>query len=257
MIHIVFGSSAAGTLRQLLLSRGLRQRVVDLQGRLHWGPISSGHFMHRGAWFDHNSPCELGDHGWLDQETIEFCKRVEADEDRLIWIAPHCASELSGLYWYLAQFGGSGARMIVADYPLRGWNEAPPTLGMLDEKAMGELFDGPPSAWDAQRFPGDRWFGLMAEDALLRIVDAGKLRSAPENFFDDFIWQQVPDRPTNLRRVVGNTMVASFDLENSLDDNFIIWRLRELVQQGKIRCDGGPLRWVLDSKSVPIIQRIE
>lgn len=257
MIHIVFGSSGAGMLRQLLVSRGIRQRVVDLHDRLHWGPISSGHFQSRGAWLDQHSPCELGSHGWLNEATAKFCQRVEADDDRLIWVAPRCASELSGLCWFLAQFGGAGARMVIADYPLRGWNEAPPRLGMLDEKAMGELFDGTPSAWDEQRFPEDRWFGLMAEDALLRIVDAGKLRSAPENFFDDFIWQQVPDRPTNVRRVVGNTMAASFDLENSLHDDFVIWRLRELFRQGKIRSEGGPPRQVVDAQSAPMIQRID
>lgn len=256
MIHIVFGSSAAGTLRQVLHTRGLRQRVVDLQDHLHWGPISSGNFKNRGAWLDQHSPHELGSHGWLDEATAKFCQRVEADDDRLIWVAPHCAAELSGLYWFLGQFGGAGARMVIADYHVRGWNGPPPTLGMLDEKAMGELFDGTPSAWDEQRFPEDRWFGLMAEDALLRIVDAGKLRSAPENFFDDFIWQRVPDRPTKLLRAVGNIMAASFDLENSLHDDFIIWRLRELFKQGKIRSEGGPPRHVLDAKSAPMIQRI-
>lgn len=259
MIHILFSASAAGTVRQMLRARGLSQRVVDLSDSLNWGPIT-GSFSDRETWLDHHAPLSFGARDWIANDVTNFDKMIAADAERLIWIAPRSAAEQSGLYWYLAQYGGANTKMVVADYPLReAWRgQAPFGLGELDQARMAELFDGCASTtWDSARFPEDRWFGLMAEDALLRIVEAGKLRSAPDNFFDDFIWRQSPDRPTKLLHAIGNIMAASFDLENTLGDDFIIWRLRELVLQGKIRCDGGPLQFVADSKSAPMIQRIE
>ncbi len=241
MIHIVFSSSAAGTLRQLLRRRGLREQVVDLTESLDWGPIATS-LKERENWFDQNAPTGFKNRDWMSRHMSEFRTAVESDPERLIWIAPYSAAEQSGLYWFLSQLDGIEPKMAVADYPLsKNWkNQAPLGLGELDEERMGELFDSCARVQrDEGRFPRGRWFELMIDDALLRIVEGGAIKSVHESHFDDLLLENCPSQDTNWRRVVGKTMAASFDnRRRSPGDEFLFWRLRELVRQGLIICDG-------------------
>lgn len=243
MIHIVFSSSAAGTLRQLLRRRGLREQVVDLTESLDWGPIATS-LKERENWLNQNAPTGFGNRDWISKHVSEFWKTVERDPERLIWIAPHSAAEQSGLYWFLSQFDGTEAEMVIADYPLStSWkNQAPLGLGELNEDLMAELLDGCPRIRrDDYRFPRDRWLKLMIDDTLLRIVEGGAIQSVHESYFDDLLLEHCPSHDTNWQRVVGNTMAASFDnRRRSPSDDFLFWRLRELVRRGLIICDGEP-----------------
>ncbi|MBK7162703.1 MAG: hypothetical protein IPH79_09495 [Sphingomonadales bacterium] len=81
------------------------------------GPCNS--FDDRQAWLDSNIPLQEMGWDWIANGAREFEAKVRSDPDRLIWIAPQSASELSALYWYLDLIGGDGARMIVVDYPLQ------------------------------------------------------------------------------------------------------------------------------------------
>jgi hypothetical protein len=240
MIHILFSSSATGILRPLLRARGLKDRVIDLTETLDWGPISTGSFEDRGAWFDRHVP-STWEWDWIADEVDEFREAVATDPERLIWIAPRSATEQSGLYWYLAQFGRADARMIVADYPLRNaWRgEAPIGLGGLQPEAMADLLDECPRVpVDPFRFPEERWKSLMEENALIRIVDGGVLRSVPDTYFDQLLLAHCPAKWTNWRRVVGDTLVCSWDFDHNPCEQLLLWRLRELIQSGKIVCDG-------------------
>ncbi len=240
MIHVLFDSSAAGTLRQLLFHRGVRQRVVDLTETLDWGPISTGIFEAREAWLDRHSPNDFGGWGWIAEHVVEFRKKVAATAERLIWIAPRSATEQAGLYWYLSQFGGVGARMIVADYPLRGaWRGEPPLrLGELQQEAIAELLDeGPRVEPDTVRFPGDRWQHLMAEDALVRVVEDDVLKSAPHDYFDRFLLSHCSNMWSSWGRVVADAAVDAWDFGHSPCDTLLHWRLRELVAREVIACD--------------------
>lgn len=145
MIHVLFSSSAAGTLRQLLHSRGIGERVVDLSDDLDWGPVAFDDFEAREAWFNRNIPWKDGSWDWIADAPHNFQYKVERDPERLIWIAPRSASEQCGLHWYLDHFGGHDGSMIVADYPLPGaWRGKPPfTLGELRTLEMGHCFTAP------------------------------------------------------------------------------------------------------------------
>lgn len=241
MIHVLFSSSAAGTLRHVLRARGLRQRVIDLTESLDWGRIARDNFEDRQAWLDRNAPLDLGARGWLVESVTTFRERIAADVDRLIWIAPRSAAEQAGLYWYLDQFGAAGAQMIVADLALRGsWRGEPPlTLGELQQDQMAELLDEYPRAsWDASRFSADRWQELVAEDALLRIVTDGALRSAPEDYFDQFLLEHCSHSWRKWFRVVADAVGSMWDAGHRADAEFLTWRLRDLIERGEVACNG-------------------
>ena len=241
MIHILFDSSAAGTLRQVLFDRGVRQKVVDLTDTLDLGPISSGNFEDREAWFEHHIPGSIGDWDWIAEHVAEFRRKLAADADRLIWIAPRSAAEQSGLYWFLAEFGAADARVIVADYPLRdAWRGEPPhSLGGLQPAAIGELLDGCPRvALDKTRFPADRWRALMAEDARVRVVEDGVLNSAPDDYFDQFFLSRCTNEWTKWTRALADATIHTWKFGHSPGHALLHWRLRELVEREEVACDG-------------------
>ena len=259
MIHVLFSSSAAGTLRQVLRSRGRQERVVDLTEWLNWGPIASDDFQHRAQWLSQNVPSDdmMGDWEWIIEHAAEFKQQVGSDPDRLIWIAPRSAHEQAGLYWYLEQFGGVGANMIIADYSLGyGHRDEPPSgLGVLSDDVMAQLLDNCPLAeWNQSRFPGDKWRSLMADDALLRIVEDGTLRSVSSDYLDKYLLQRIGTEWTKSLRVIGYAMGDIWGADHGADDLFLLWRLRELIRSGAIVCNDGLPTYPLRSDNMPMVR---
>ena len=255
MIHILF-SSAAGTLGQLLMDRGQADRIAYFSDTLDWGPIQSGSFLEREEWFDKFAPVEFGKYDWLDEGASSFRRTVRADPDRLIWISPRCQQELAGLFWFLAEFGGEGAQMIVADYPLHGtWRDEPPLrLSELQEDQIAELLDGcQRRAWDPSEYPEGRWSTLMAENSCLRIVEGSGLRSVDADYFDHFLVAQCPTDWTKAHRLVGDVMGTIWNTGHSPDPAFLYWRLRELIQSSTIASDG-ELPMFGDPKNAPNVR---
>ena len=241
MIHILFSSSAAGTLRQLLYSRNSKQRVVDLSDCLDWGPIAHDNCRDREAWFNRHAPTSFCEMDWLCESLKRFNDGVANDREWLIWIAPLSAAEQAGLYWFLHHFDAGRAQMIIADYPLSkaGRDEAPFSLGELDQDLQLELLDECPRVpWDQSRFPKEVWSSLINDDALLRVVIDGELRSTSDDYFDANLVRSCPLEWTKWLRVIGDAMGALWDLGHSVHDDFLIWRLRHLIHEGVIHSDG-------------------
>jgi len=257
MIHVVFSASASGTLRQLFHARGIRQDIVATFQLLDWGPIASDDLADRERWFDRHVPSDVGGWNWFSESAAEFRTRVAADKDRLLWICLGAPDEQAELYWYLDTFGGEGAKMIVADFPLRtAWQgETPSALGQLDLGPMAELFDKCPRVpWDASRFPADRWRNLMAEDALLRIVEDGVLRSAKEDLFDEYLLRRCSAAWNRYMRVIGYAMADLSEAGHRACDTFLLWRLRNLIECGMLACDGELPRHGASSRDGPKVR---
>lgn len=241
MIHIVFCPSAAGTLRQVLRERGLQQPVATLTEWLDWGPITTGGFAERAKWLDVNAPTDDGGWEWIAEEAQRFRTAVANASDRLIWLAPKSAAEQCGLYWYLAQYAGPRCEMIIADYPLGGLGQEDPpiSLGSLGKDAMAKLSDDCPRVeLDQARFSAERWQALVADGALLRVVENGILKSVPESFFDRFLFRRCSDQWSRIMRVVGYTMGDLWEAGHSAGGSTLIWRLRQMIKAGVIECDG-------------------
>lgn len=237
MLHIIFTSSGAGSLRQALRAQGLRQHVVDLTDNLDWGPIATDNFEGRQAWLNSNIPLQEMGWDWIADGHRKFEAKVKDDPDRLVWIAPQSASELCALYWFLDRIGGEGIRMIVVDYPLRNaWRGAPPgTLGELSVEHFLELLnDAERKPWNPARFTQNRWKELQADASLLRIVNGNLINSVREDYFDEQLLAQCTDEWQKWHRIVGNTMVCLWEQNHRADDLFLSWRLRVLAEQKRI-----------------------
>lgn len=241
MIHVFFSASAASTFRQLLDARRIAEEVTCLSEELDFGPISHGEMASREPWLNQHVPLDFGDHDWLAQSEARFRKHIASDPERLIWLAPASATEQAGLYWYLSQFGGTNLKLAVADFPFGGtWNgKTPLKLSELGHEPMGQLYDECPRVpWDPLRFPEDRWSVLVAENALLRVVNDGRLQSAPDDYFDNFLLARCPDGWVKWHRVIADTMGDIWDTGQSAGSDLLIWRLRALIEDSQITCDG-------------------
>lgn len=234
MIHVLFCSSAAGSLRHVLGTRSNYKRVIDLTELLNWGPIGSSRFEERESWFDRNVPSLPGGWDWLAEHVADFELRIERDAERLIWIEPTSAPELSGLHWYLDQFGAAGSQLLVAPQ-----YKSMIGLGVRGTESMADLLDNfPRESWDEVRFPAKRWSELRQENSLLRIVKDEILQSAPSDYFDEFLLRRCSSNWTEWMRVVGNAMIDIGDAGHRIDDLFLQWRLRDLILRGVVAVKG-------------------
>lgn len=241
MIHVFFCPSAAGTFRQMLRARGLAEEVTDISEELDFGPISLGALAEREPWLNQYAPLDFGDRDWIEQTETRFRKCVDKSTERLVWIAPSSATEQAGLYWYLSQFGGDGLKLAVADYPFdETWNGKPPLrLGQLDVEPMAKLYDGCPRVqWDPMRFPETKWSALVADNALIRVVVDGQLQNADDDYFDGYLLARCPLAWAKWHRVVGDTMGDIWDTGQSAGSDLLLWRLRTLIENDRIICDG-------------------
>jgi hypothetical protein len=237
MIHVIFNPSAAGILRRALSSQGKPEKVIDLSDALDWGPISST-LAERASWLDNNAPSCIGSWSWLVEGDAWFRKAIALDQERLIWISPRDAREQAGFYWYLDQFGADGAQLVILEDASTN-SDAPLSLGELGEAQMTELLESwPRAACDLARFPLERWQTLRAENALLRVVKQGRLESAPQSFFDEYLIEHCSQGWTNWSRVVGEAMMSMWAAGHRAGLYLLEWRLRDLVVRGQLECLG-------------------
>ena len=262
VIHVVFSSSAAGTLRQALRERAQKARVVDLSANLEWGPIADSTFKSREEWFDAQLPPERVERGWdwLSHHVERFSNEIMADADRLVWLAPRSAAEQAGFFWYLQRFGDDETRIVIADYILRVGApryEAPLGLGELNVAAMIELLDeAPRSDWNLERFPKDKWLNLMGEDSILRIVENNILTSVGSDYFDFSLLERCSTEWTRFYYTIANAMADLSDVGHSVGDDFLFWRMSELSKSGKIECSSNFPRWGTKFSDAPMVRRV-
>lgn len=242
LIHIFFSTSAAGTFRQMLASRRIDETVIDCPDDLSFGPISRGSLAERAAWFDRNMPTDFGPRDWLGESEERFAEAIRRYPHRLIWLEPASAVDQAGLYWYLSKFGGDGLTLAVADHQSapRPDGPAPLTLGALNMAELGRLYDRcARTSWPNTQFEAGRWDELIADGALLRVIENGVLQSVSDDYFDPILLARCPQDWSEWRRVIGYAMVDVWDSGHWIGDEPLIWRLRSLIESGHIECLGG------------------
>ena len=211
--------------------------MVSLSDCLAFGPIASGSFEERAAWLDAHIPSWGGWDG-IVESAAKFLDEIRRwTGDRLVWIAPRSACEQCGLQFYLKQSGAPIAPMVIADEPIQYQRCAaiPLGLGELDNEQVAELLDNAPRrTWPADRASPDEWRRLRGEASLLRIVENGRLRSVDPDFFDGLLLGRCTDEWQKWARVVGWAMVDAMEQGHHVGDALLLWRLRELVGQGRI-----------------------
>lgn len=81
----------------------------------------------------------------------------------------------------------------------------------------------------------NQWTLLKNENSLLRICEEGRVKSAKEDYFDIDILKYTEKEFKKSARIVGNVLGYS---ESKISDEYIFWRIQELVKSGMIDFKG-------------------
>jgi hypothetical protein len=104
---------------------------------------------------------------------------------------------------------------------------------------MGQLYDECPRVpWHPSRFNESRWSILVAENALVRVVDEGLLRSAPDDYFDSFLLARCSVEWVKWHHIIADAMGDIWNTGQSVGSDLLLWRLRALIDDRQIACDG-------------------
>jgi hypothetical protein len=83
---------------------------------------------------------------------------------------------------------------------------------------------------------GDEWKKLCAENGIVRILEGGKkIISKDASYYDDNILAALTRAPQKLHKVFG-TLFSKIKLHTG--DVFLAWRMKELINEGKIELIG-------------------
>ena len=172
------------------------------------------------------------------EQLSNFIQKVSSGEDARIWYSS-VPDELCGFYWLmdkLCNLPESHGDIFAIEQPqftekaesicmFCGWGELAP------EEFDGYIHLAKPLSDNMCRLLGNRWKELQQENAPLRAVVNGWLRSVPEDFYDSFIYDEINLQPiTFMEAVVIGSVIGKHRL--GISDLLIHQRIEKMVQNG-------------------------
>ncbi|MDF2383944.1 DUF1835 domain-containing protein [Nostoc ellipsosporum NOK] len=253
MLHIVFNESEVALMQQVIeLEEDLAGEVWQIKDDFAVGPIQSiyeaeGYQQRRDWWKSllENSPyteqADLVD----DKLTVHNLKKKLEEEPELevwIWMGQN-QHDVAGYYWLMPQLREFQGRIMVLYMN---------NLPFINEK--GNIFypswlhEIRPSEFRKARklarpitlsefeVDPDEWKKLCEENAIVRILEGGKkIVSKDETFYDAELLKNITGEWQKSWRVLSNTLNR---MKIKTGDVFIMWRMKQLIQEGKIEALG-------------------
>lgn len=186
-------------------------------------------------WYDGND--EAADQGW--QETLESADRLRAcgtgDAVR-IWV-DHTPSSACGLLHAASLLKDTKAAVSVV--PLPRWREEGKTVvsyqgwGEVEPELFGHFLSReepvPPVALGAM---AHRWEALRQENAPLRAVVNGQVRSVGEDFYDEMLRRHIPEGEAKIASIIGDVLGWE---KPGIGDIWLVERIRWMLSAGELR----------------------
>ena len=186
-------------------------------------------------WYDGND--EAADQDW--QETLESADRLRAcgtgDAVR-IWV-DHTPSSACGLLHAASILEKTGAAVSVV--PLPRWREEGKTVvsyqgwGEVEPELFGHFLSReepvPPLILGVM---ASRWRELQQENAPLRAVVNGRVRSVGADFYDGLIRKHIPEGQTKIALIIGDVLGWE---KPGIGDIWLVERIRWMLSAGELR----------------------
>lgn len=245
VVHVVFSSSAAGSLKQALRTTGCSERVIGQSDDLSFGPIGDISQSERLRWIDN----ELAIDGYAEVLTRDerfWAEATSAEVHPRIWINRRCAKEYAGLLEFLCRISHTdfGIIDITDDIFLLG-RERKVRAHSLSEVAPEQIVEAQlfrrQTCLSAEQIEDFKtaWKQLRTENAPLRIVGMRGLTSAPITYFDDIISSFVPPKWTKCARVITEVLFEQAEGPfRQAGDILISSRLKTLAEAGVFEHQG-------------------
>jgi len=254
MLHIVFQQADVDVIKKAMeLDASLQGEVFEIKDEWGVGPLAAidteeGWKARQDWWREalRDSPYGPDTVGTFDdRETVKSIKQwLNENETEEVWIwMGQNQHDVTGYYWLMPQLREYQGRLMILYLN---------NLPFINEK--GQLFYPwgvheilPKEAVKAKRLARaitlsefevdpDEWKKISDENAIVRILEGGKKIVGKEaSFYDSEILKNITGDWQKAWRVLSNTLHR---MKIKTGDVFIMWRLRELINEGKIEVTG-------------------
>ena len=231
VLHVVFNSAAAETLRRAILSKSLSDHVVCLLDDYSAGPIGEANSAARAAWME--SELFLG--GWHTAVAAvpEFLQATRAvDVMPVAWFSRRDAQSYSGVLWWLSKMGAAPCQIIdTTDLSSDSGRLtiSPSALGAVEmANLLGTQIDAHP---DLREQYAAVWNRLKSENAAFRVVDqVGGIYSQPITYFDPALIAAGSRRWRPIATLIGDVLSGFLNQSlNQASDAVLHSRIRILA----------------------------
>ena len=252
MIHIVFQQSDVNTLQEAIkLDENLKGEITEIKDEFAVGPIADiyekeGYEARRDWWKKilENSPYTEQLDIIDDKLTVHQLKEKLKDESQQawIWMAPN-QHDVCGYYWLISQ---------LKDYERQVFILSLNNLPFINDKGNifypRDLFEIPPKEFIKAKklarpvtisefeLDADEWKKICGENGIVRILEGGKkIISKDASYYDKDILNALTQEPQKLQKIF-DTLFGKMKLHTG--DVFLVWRMKELISEGKIELTG-------------------
>ena len=254
MIHIVFNASEVNLMREVFkLDETLSGEVIQVKDDFAVGPLvdieTSDGWNARVSWWREllkNSPYENDQVTFFDdRQTInDIIERLNNNSSEQVWIwMGQNQHDVCGYYWFMQQFKEYQGRVFVIylnNLPFineKGQLFYPSWIHEIQPKELlkAKRLARPISVSEFEIDP-DEWKRLCAENSLIRILEGGKkIVGKDETFYDGEVLKNLTSEWQRATRVLMNTLHR---MKIKTGDVFLMWRMKELMSQGRIEALG-------------------
>jgi hypothetical protein len=258
MIHIVFNESEIELMKQVIeLDETLAGEVVQIKDDFAVGPIAGldteEGWQSRVDWWKgllEGSPYTNVVGSFDDRETVKQLKeKLDANEEEQVWIwMGQNQHDVTGYFWLMPQLKDYQGRIMILYlnnlpfinekgqifYP--SWLEEIQAKEFIKAKKLAR-----PITLSEFEIDPDEWRKMAEENAMVRILEGGKkIAGREESFYDSEILKNITGEWQKASRVLSNTLNR---MKIKTGDVFIMWRMKHLINAGKIEVTGDVKGW--------------
>jgi len=254
MIHVIFNAADLNLIREVIkLDESLSGNVIQIKDDFAVGPLinveTDEGWNSRVSWWRDllkNSPYENDPQTFFDdRETVKKLEeQLDTDLTTQVWIwMGQNQHDVCGYYWLMQFFKEYQGRVLVIylnNLPFineKGQLFYPSWIGEIQPKELlkAKRLARPITMSEFEVDP-DEWKKLCAENSAVRILEGGKkIISKDETFYDSEILKNLTNEWQKATRVMTNTLHR---MKIKTGDVFIMWRMKELIAQGRIEVLG-------------------
>lgn len=254
MIHIVFNESELDLMKQVMeLDESLSGEVVQIRDDFAVGPLAAldteEGWQARTEWWKARlagSPYGEELAGSFDdrQTVLNLKSRMEENPEEEIWIwMGQNQHDVSGYFWLMPQLQDYQGRVMVLymnNLPFineKGHIFYPSWLNEIQPREFTKAKKlARPITLSEFEIDPDEWRRMAEESAPVRILEGGKkIAGKEETFYDSEILKNITGEWQKASRVLSNTLHR---MKIKTGDVFIMWRMKELITQGKVEVTG-------------------
>lgn len=253
MIHIVFETANIAVLQQAIeLDETIQGTILEIKDDYAVGPLgdiyaTEGYQLRRDWWKSllefspYTEQLDLVD----DKLTVHhLLKQLDDEPDTEVWIwMAQNAHDICGYYWLMSQLKDYQGRVQVLylnNLPFineKGQIFYPSYLHEIQPKEFlkAKRLARPITLSEFEVDP-DEWKKHCQESAMVRFLEGGKKIIGKEvSFFDKDILAHINSEPQKLSKILTNTLSK---MKVKTGDVFLVWRIRELINEGKLEAIG-------------------